>query len=107
MDECLSVVPHKITVETHQTLTSEFSADEIKTALFQMIPTKAPCPDGMNALFFQKYWHIVGNNVIDTVLDFLESGHIVPGINSTNIVLILKVKSPKKCLIFALLAFVM
>ena len=57
---------------------------------------KAPGPDAMNALFFQKYWHIVGNNVIDAMLDFLESGHMVPRINSTNIVLISKVKSPEK-----------
>ena len=96
MDECLNAVPHKITAEMHQTLTSEFSADEVKAALFQMAPTKALGPDGMNALFFQKYWHIVGNNAIDAVLGFLESSHMVPGINATNIVLILKVKCPKK-----------
>jgi len=42
MDDCLSAVPHKITTEMHQTLTSEFSANEIKAALFQMAPTKGP-----------------------------------------------------------------
>lgn len=33
---------------------------------------------------------------MDVVLDFLKSGHMVPGINATNIVLILKVKSREK-----------
>ena len=43
-------------------LSSEFSADEVKTTLFQMGPTKASRTDGMNALFYQKFWHIVGNH---------------------------------------------
>lgn len=56
MDDCLSVVPHKISAEMYQTLTSEFSVDEIKAALFQMAPTKALGLDGVNAFFFpQKY----------------------------------------------------
>ena len=49
-----------------------------------------------NALFYQKFWHIVGNDVSSAVLDFLNSGIKIPEINYTHIVLILKVKSPKK-----------
>ena len=43
-------------------LSSEFSAVEVKTTLFQMGPTKASRTDGMNAFFYQKFWHIVGNH---------------------------------------------
>ena len=57
--------------------------------MFQM----APGPDGMNALFYQKYWHVVGNDVIAAVLDFLNSGIMIPDINYTHIILIPKVKS--------------
>lgn len=39
-------------------LSSEFSADEVKTTLFQMGPTKASRTDGMNALFYQKFWPV-------------------------------------------------
>ena len=96
MEECLNAVPHKNTTEMHQLLTSDYSTNEIKAALFQMGSTKAPDPDGMNALFYQKFWHIVGDNVIAAVLDFLNSGYMAPEINYTHIVLIPKVKSPEK-----------
>ena len=43
-------------------LSSEFSANEVKTTLFQMGPTKTSGTDGMNAIFYQKFWHIVGNH---------------------------------------------
>ena len=107
MEIVLNLVDKVVTSDMNHTLLQPYTSDEEKKALFSMHPSKLPRPDGMSPFFFQKYWHIVGNNVIDAMLDFLESGHMVPGINSTNIVLIPNVKSPKKCLIFALLAFVM
>ena len=61
-----------------------------------MGPTKVSEPDGMNALFYQKFWHIVGNEVIDAVLDFLHTGHMMLDINYTHKFLIPKVKKPEK-----------
>ena len=72
-------------------LSRPYSVEEVKVALFQMGPTKAPGPDGMNALFYQKFWHIVGNDVSSAMLDFLNSGIMIPEINYTHIVLIPKV----------------
>ena len=36
----------------------------------------------------------MGDNVVIAVLDYLNSGIMIPGINHTNIVLIPKVKTP-------------
>ena len=95
-DDCLNTVPYKLTPEMQQELTCDFTAKEIKVALFQMGPTKALRPNGMNALFFQKFWHVVDESVINVVLDYFNSGVMDPTINHTHIVLIPKIKSPKK-----------
>lgn len=69
-DEILDAVNPSITAEMNEDLLSEFTAEEIFTALKEMHPTKAPGPDGMPAFFFQRYFHIVGREVISFCLDF-------------------------------------
>ena len=96
MEECLNVVNWTMTDDMLEVLSRPNSSEEVKAALFQMGPTKAPGPDGMNAFFYQKFWNIVGNEVTDAVLDFLHMSHMVPDINYTYIVLIPKVKKPEK-----------
>ena len=54
VDECLDTVMPKVTPDMQQVLSSEFTAEEIKTMLFQMGPTKALGPDVMNAIFYKK-----------------------------------------------------
>ena len=61
-----------------------------------MHPTKALGPNGMSAIFFQKYWGIVGNDVICIVLNVLNSNMSMVEINKTNITLVPKIKNPTK-----------
>ena len=92
----MDAVPSRVTKDMMVVLSSEFTAEEVKVALFQMGPTKALGPDGMNVIFYQKFWHIVGDDMVFAMLDFLNNGHMLLEINHTNIVLIPKVKVPEK-----------
>ena len=60
MDEALNTVPVKVTAQMNEQLNAPYTADEVKTALFQMAPTKAPGPDGFPAHFFQHHWKFCG-----------------------------------------------
>ena len=95
-DASLEAVEESISHDMNQELLKEFKPDEVKRALNQMHPTKAPGPDGMPTLFFQKYWDIVGPCVLDCVLQALNSGTIPPHANETYICLVPKTKNPQK-----------
>ena len=96
MEECLNAVQSKVTDDMREVLSSVFTTEEVKVALFQMGPTKTPRHNGKNAIFYQNFWHVVGDNVVLVVLDFLNNGNMLSEINHTNIVLIPKVKNPEK-----------
>ena len=96
MEDCLNTIPQRMSANIREELSRPYTVEEVTAALFQMGPTKAAGPDGMNALFYQKFWHIVGNDVSSAVLEFLNSGIMIPEINYTHLVLIPKIKSPEK-----------
>ncbi|KAA3455702.1 reverse transcriptase [Gossypium australe] len=90
----LEGIEGNISVETNKCLQAPFREDEVRMALKGMGPTKAPGPDGFPVTFFQKYWHIVGKEVLGFCLGVLNEGREVDAVNITNIVLIPKVQKP-------------
>lgn len=74
-------------------LTTTYSGEEVYEALQQMHQTKAPSLDGMCAIFYQKFWGIVGPDVIQCVIGILNKGEEIESVNKTHIVLIPKKKT--------------
>jgi hypothetical protein len=77
-------------------LTKEFTSEEVKAALENIGDLKAPRPDGMPAIFFKKYWDVVGEKLTREVLHILRGGPMPEGWNDTIISLIPKVDRPEK-----------
>ncbi|KAL5553661.1 hypothetical protein UlMin_041062 [Ulmus minor] len=84
----------KVSPAMNEQLDGRFDAEDVRTAIFQMAPSKSPGVDGMSALFYQKYWSIVGDEVTTACLGFLNEGLDLGSINETLITLLPKVKCP-------------
>ena len=60
-----------------------------------MAPLKALGLDGMPPLYYQNYWQLFGNDVTQSILNFLNTATLPSHLNHTYVTLIPKVKSPK------------
>ena len=80
----------------NESLSRCFTREEVTIALKQVHSIKAPGLDGMSAVFYQKYWSIVGCSITNMVLNVLNSDMSLACLNKTNIALIPKVNNPKK-----------
>ena len=96
VEEVVAHIPCTITDELNAELLAGFTREEVVVALKQMEPLKAPRPDGLPPLFFQRYWHVVGDDVTEAMLSCLSTRVIPASLNGTFITLIPKVKSPTK-----------
>jgi hypothetical protein len=94
--ELLEAVPSVVTPEMNSFLRKPFCCDEIKLALNSMGDLKAPGPDGMPAIFYKRFWDLVGDKVQQEVLGVLNGGAIPAGWNETVIVLIPKATNPER-----------
>ncbi|XP_013624943.1 PREDICTED: uncharacterized protein LOC106331160 [Brassica oleracea var. oleracea] len=70
IEEVLSEVSTTITRSINDDRTAPVTEWEVKLALFTMHPEKAPGPDGMTAIFYQKFWDIRLRKVLpDRILE--------------------------------------
>ncbi|KAL9673912.1 hypothetical protein QQ045_030175 [Rhodiola kirilowii] len=88
----LQCLPSVITEAHNRVLTDPYAESEIKMALFQLYPYKAPGLDDFPTGFFQKFWSTIKLDFIAACLSILNDAVIPQGTNETLIVLI-----PKQC----------
>ena len=69
----MDTIPTRVTDEMNQNLIRIFTREDVEAALKQIHPTKAPGLDGMSAIFSQKYWDVIGNDITCMVLNVLNS----------------------------------
>jgi hypothetical protein len=94
-EKILDLMGRPVTEEMNRALVASWTDQEITEALFQMGPTKSTGPDGLPALFYQRYWPMLQGVVCNAVRDFLSGKECPEDFNDTILVLIPKVNSPE------------
>jgi hypothetical protein len=76
--------------------TAPFTAEEVKKSLWSIGDLKAPGPDGLHAIFYKRFWDMLGDDLIKEVLNAVNNISVPDGWNSTTIVMIPKIDNPDK-----------
>lgn len=90
-EEILVNIPGKIDDQMNSMLLAPVSCGEIKAAIDGLGSLKAPGPDGLSGVFFQKHWETVKEEVSGAVLAFFEDEKLPGEINATLVSLVPKV----------------
>ena len=78
-EEVIGKVKPRVNQMMNDMLTAAHTRDEVKKALFSIGDFKAPGPDGLHAVFYKRFWHIIGDDLIDEVLFAVNSKKIPDG----------------------------
>jgi len=68
-----SVVHNRVNQAHYDYLNAKYTALDITNTIKDLKSNSAPGPDGLNALFYQKYWDIIGQDIIDHSLNILNN----------------------------------
>jgi hypothetical protein len=95
VEECLESLEQRVSPTMNEALLKEFTMEEIDIALSQMHPLKSSSSDGFLVCFYQHSWDLVLLEVGKAMLDFVNFGIFDCSLNTTHIVIIPKIKTPR------------
>ncbi|KAL0304188.1 UNVERIFIED_CONTAM: putative ribonuclease H protein [Sesamum radiatum] len=75
-------IPRVISVSEGEALYENTNTEEVRRVIFGLSSDSTPGPDGFGAMFFQKCWEIIHEDVVETVQDFLNGSPLPLGFPS-------------------------
>ena len=87
-------VPSLVTVGDDVNLCRKPDMDEVRQVVFSINLDSASGPDGFCSKFYQYYWDIISNDLLEVVLDFLKGSAMPKGFQSTLLTHFPKKSSP-------------
>lgn len=90
--DLLDIIPIVLSQRMKEKLEAKVTKDEVKKALFDMDPDKAPGPDGFSARFLQACWQIVEKDLLKMVQKSQNTQRIGDSTNSAFLALLPKEK---------------
>jgi hypothetical protein len=76
LDESITHDIPRVSEVENTVLTSLFSEEDIKAAIFQMEHNKASGPDGFLAEFYQAFWSVIKHDLMPLFLEFLKENYL-------------------------------
>jgi hypothetical protein len=86
----LDAINPSISADANTNLTTLFTIDEFRDAMFSMKLDKYPGPDRFNPDFYQYFWPLIGQENFQESYSWLTTGTFLSTLNLTNIALIPK-----------------
>lgn len=83
VEEVTDCVQHRVTHEMNEQLNAPYSGDEVWEALQCIGDLKAPRADGIPAIFYKRFWHLLGEHIKKEVCTVLNGGEMLAGCGTT------------------------
>jgi hypothetical protein len=90
MAPVIDAIRHTENDEDNHRLTSPFTKEEFREAVFSMHPDKCPGPDGYNPGFYQHFWSTCSDDIFKDCIYWLDTGQFPAALSTTNVALIPK-----------------
>lgn len=74
---------------------AQVTDEEVKGAVFDLGALKAPGPDGLSGIFYQKHWGTIQKEICEAVKLFFNEGALPPKVNETVVALVPKTALPE------------